>query len=65
MATEKTFLSSMRKLVTPSTSGEQHHAALRHFYGEDEGKRDQFRGEQAYTPKTLRYVLPMLQNHAK
>lgn len=64
MTTEKTFLSSIRKLVTTSTSGGQHHAALRHFYGEDEDKRDQFRGEQAYTPKTLRYVLPMLQNRA-
>ena len=46
----------------PQSELPQRHGGLRHFYGEDEDKRDQRLPGQAYTFKALRYVLPMLRN---
>ena len=51
--------------IKPQTELPKHHAALRHFYGEDESQCNQRLAGQAYTAKTLRYLLPMLKNRAR
>ena len=67
MSTEKTNLSSVNVPDSTFTRAvsQRLHAALRHFYGQDEDKCDQRKGGQAYTLKTLRYLLPMLRNRAQ
>ena len=51
--------------IKPQTELPKYHAALRHFYGADENQCDQRIAGQAYTAKTLRYLLPMLENRAR
>ena len=67
MTTEKTTPSSTAVLSTTllRAGSQKQHAALRHFYGQDEEKRDQRQGGEAYTPKTLRYLLSMLRNRTQ
>ncbi len=67
MSTEKTPLSSLGipSALLLRAGSQKQHAALRHFYGQDEDKRDQRQGTEAYTSKTLRYLLPMLRNRAQ
>ena len=67
MTTEKTTAAST-PLSSPTllrADSQYQHAALKHFYGLDEDKRDQRLKEHGYTVKTLRYLLPMLTNKGR